>query len=220
MPLTFAIEAMKPTCAATISEFVTAVDALSEYELLGGSRCHGWTRLDVVVHVLNGWHEMLGGLVSVTDAPPTVDAATFWNVFGSMQGAEDAIAELMSQRRRTASYGRPSSAVAQLRDVAAMVLRGIDAMADGNRLWLGHVFTAGDYLAVWAVEHVIHQLDLLTAAPPPAAGLEAARRTVEALLDEPLPADWTDADVALVGSGRLVVPAGTERLADRLPVIR
>lgn len=101
-----------------------------------------------------------------------------------------------------------------------MMLRGIDAVADGNRLWLGHVFAAGDDLAVWVVEHAIHQLDLLTDAPPPAAALQAARRTVESLLGEPPPVEWSDADVAFIGSSRFAVPAGAERFADRLPVIR
>lgn len=170
MTLTFPLESMRQTCADTVTAFSAAADALGEYELLGASRCHGWTRLDVVVHVVNGWHEMLGGLGSATESAPTVDAASFWTAFDAEQNAADPIAELMAQRRRTAAYSRPAAALAHLHDVESMVLRGIDSMTDGARRWLGHVFSAGDFLAVWAVEHVIHQLDLLeTAAPPPDA---------------------------------------------------
>lgn len=54
---------------------------------------------------------MLGGMVSVTDVPPALDAATFWNVFGDMQGAEDDVAELMSHNAgeplRTGGPARP-----------------------------------------------------------------------------------------------------------------
>lgn len=68
-------------CAESITGFLRAVDGLSEYDLLGSSRCHGWSRLDVVVHVIGGWEEMLRGLVSRVDTAPTVDAASFWPAF-------------------------------------------------------------------------------------------------------------------------------------------
>lgn len=220
MTLVFPIEPMRQICADTVTAFSAAADRLSEYELLGASRCHGWTRLDVVVHVINGWHEMLGGLVSTTDSAPTVDAASFWSAFGADQEAGDPLDALMAQRRRTASYSRPSAALAHLHDVEAMLLRGIETMADGARLWLGHVFTAADFLAVWAVEHVIHQLDLVEPTPPPPAGLAATRQTIEALAGGSLPSEWSDADVALIGSGRLPVPPDARRFADRIPVIR
>jgi hypothetical protein len=74
--LTVGLDDGRTACAESIESFVRAVDAFSEYHLLDASRCHGWTRLDVAVHVLAGWQEMLGGLVSVRDSDPTVDAAT------------------------------------------------------------------------------------------------------------------------------------------------
>ncbi|MFA6300284.1 MAG: maleylpyruvate isomerase N-terminal domain-containing protein, partial [Nocardioides sp.] len=67
MGLSVALEDGRFACAESITGFLRAVDALSEYELLDVSRCHGWTRLDVVVHVIGGWEEMLRGLVSRVD---------------------------------------------------------------------------------------------------------------------------------------------------------
>ncbi len=122
MGLTVTLEDGRTACAESIEAFVRAADGFTEYELLDVSGCHGWTRLDVAVHVLAGWQEMLGGLVSPDDGPPTVDAATYWPAFTAEYGADDAVLTLMAQRRRSAAYARPSSAVAQLHDVAAALL--------------------------------------------------------------------------------------------------
>ena len=47
--------------------------------------------------------------------------------------------------------------------------------------WQGQVFAPGDFLAIWAVENVVHQLDLLVAELPPRSGLALARATIEAI---------------------------------------
>jgi hypothetical protein len=199
----------------SVESFVRAVDGFDELELLGDSRCRGWTRLDVVVHVLGGWQEMLGGMVAVVDAEPTVDAASYWPAFTEEYGG-DPVSTLMAQRRRTAVYSRPASACQQLHDVAEAVLLGAGGVRAARYRWQGHVFEAGDFLAIWAVEDVIHLLDLLSAEPAPAGALELARATVEALAETSFPADWPTEDVVLAGTGRTPAPAG---LGDRLPVL-
>src|SRR3954462_10829198 len=119
MGLSVSLEVGRSACAESIDAFVQAVDSFTEYELLGASRCHGWSRLDVVTHVLAGWQEMLGGMVSPAESAPSVDAATYWPAFAEELAGEDAVAVLMAQRRRTASYVRPGSATTQLLDVGA-----------------------------------------------------------------------------------------------------
>lgn len=119
MGLTVALDAGRTACVESIDAFLRAVDSFNEYELLAVSRCHGWSRLDVIVHVIAGWHEMLGGMVSTVDSAPSVDAASYWPAFTAQYSTEDPVATLMSQRRRTASYARPDSARAELQDVAA-----------------------------------------------------------------------------------------------------
>lgn len=205
--------------ADSAEAFVRAVDDMDEHALLGSSRCHGWTRLDVVVHVIGGWQEMLAGLVSVVDAEPTVDAASYWPAFAAEYGGGDPVPTLMGQRRRTAAYARPSAACEHLHELAESVLRGVDAGGDARYLWQGHVFAPGDFLAVWAVEDVIHHLDLLADEPAPDRALDLARDTIEALAGEPFPAGWSTVDAVLVGTGRLPVPEGLGALADRLPAL-
>jgi hypothetical protein len=162
---------------------------------------------------------MLGGLVSPVDDEPTVDAATYWSAFAAEYGSEEPVPVLMAQRRRTAAYARPASACEQLHDVAAALLRGVAAFGDRQCLWQGQVFAPGDFLAVWAVENVVHHLDLRSAEPAPAPALTLARSTVEALVGSPLPATWTEEDATLIGTGRLPVPDGLGSLADRLPAL-
>ncbi|QIK66461.1 maleylpyruvate isomerase family protein [Nocardioides sp. HDW12B] len=206
-------------CVDSIRGLLAAVESFDEMDLLGPSRCPGWTRLDVVVHVVAGWHEMLGGLVSVVDAAPTVDAASYWNAFQDAAADEDPVLVLMAQRRRTAAYARPSSATAHLHDVAEAVLRGVDVLSGKPLLWQGLVFEPGDFLTAWAVEHVVHQLDLMSDVAAPASALDLARATVESLAGEPLPADWTVEDAVLIGTGRLPVPEGSDTDAARYPVL-
>lgn len=219
MGLTIALEEARPACVDSIEAFLRAVDSIGEIDLLGTSRCHGWTRLDVVVHVVAGWQEMLGGLVSVVDLDPTVDAASYWTAFATQYATDDPVPVVMSQRRRSAAYARPSSATAQLSDVASALLRGVNACEDSRFLWQTHVFTAGDFLTVWAVEDVVHHLDLLAYEPPPDAALKLARATIETLAGETLPSTWSDLEATLIGTGRTPVPPGSGAVAARMPAL-
>lgn len=180
MGLTIDLETGRTAFRDSVEAFVRAADGFDEWALLGGSRCHGWTRLDVVVHVVTGWQEMLQGFVSVVESAPTVDAASYWPAFDE-EYAGDPLVPLMAQRRRTAAHVRPDSAREQMRDVADAVLRGAAGCRDATYLWQGHVFTAGDFLTIWAVENAIHQLDLVADEPVPSSALYLARATVATL---------------------------------------
>lgn len=219
MALSVDLDMARAACAESIDAFVDAAGSLDEYGLLGASRCHGWSRLDVVVHVIAGWQELLGGMVSVVDEEPSVDAASYWSAFAGAHAGDDPVLVLMSQRRRTAAYARPAAALAQLRDLAAMVDRGVAAYQGRQRRWQGHVFAAGDFLAMGAVENVVHQLDMLSDVPAPAGALTLARATIEALAGQPLPAAWTDEDAVLIGTGRAPVPDDAGKIAAQLPAL-
>jgi hypothetical protein len=219
MGFSVSLDEARTACVDSIDSFVRAVESFSEYDLLGASRCHGWTRLDVTVHVLAGWQEMLGGLVSLVDSEPTVDAATYWPAFTAEYAADDPVPTLMAQRRRAAAYARPESARSQLRDVAAAVRRGVVSSRDRRCLWQGHAFAAGDFLAIWAVEDVVHHLDLRCVEPAPATALKLARATIEALIEQPLPATMSDEEATLIGTGRSPAPAQLDALAAHLPAL-
>jgi len=219
MGLNVDLETGRVAFAESVTSFVRAVDGFDEWELLGASRCHGWTRLDVVVHVTNGWQEMLGGMVSEVDRVPTVDAASYWPAFAAEYAGGDPVPPLMAQRRRTAAYARPASAREELHIVAEAIQRGCARLGDASYLWQGFVFAAGDFLAIWAVEDAVHQLDLLGEVAVPASGLALVRATVEELAGGPLPATWSAEEAALVGTGRHPVPDGLGSLGERLPAL-
>lgn len=161
------------------------------------SRCHGWTVLDVIVHVRTGLDEMLRGIVSVTTDRPDTDPASYWSTAlpTADSPAEDVDAILW-----------PRTAVAHLRDVATAVDTAARRTPDGPIRFQGHVPASGDFLTRWAVELAVHHLDIaahLELAPPTERALELSRASVEALLDATLPRDLDDSAAVLLGTGRL-----------------
>ena len=69
-PLSFGHATCVSLLRAQTQAFVTAAESFSEYDLLWASRCHGWSRLDAVVHVRAGLEEMVGVCAAQVDDPP------------------------------------------------------------------------------------------------------------------------------------------------------
>lgn len=200
---------------------------LDDKQLLAASRCCGWTVGDVLVHVHLGLQEMLLGVVQPTGDTPDVDAAGYWRTdVPSTDPDADQVAQVRFVRLLGAAYRRPVGLVAHLRPTAGGLAVAVAAMPAGAVRFQGHVLTTGDFLATWAVELAVHQLDLgreLEVAPPAAAALRLARATVEALAGGPLPARWSDAATVLAGTGRVRLDEEQVRaagpVARRLPVL-
>ncbi|WP_460864541.1 maleylpyruvate isomerase N-terminal domain-containing protein [Rhodococcus aerolatus] len=194
---------------AQLERFQEAVEALDDRQLLTASRCHGWTALEVLVHVRTGLQEMVGGAVSPTTATPDRDAASYWGAFApgaSSSGAKvDDVPAILWTRRTASAYGRPRGALEHLGMAAETAAAAVRAMSEAPVAFQGHVLRSGDFLATWAVELAVHHLDLgpdLDVTPPVPGALRLARRTVEALHGTALPASWTDERCVLLGTGR------------------
>ncbi|GIE78735.1 hypothetical protein Aph02nite_46850 [Actinoplanes philippinensis] len=217
----------EPALAAfrtALDDFVTVAEGLSDLDLMAASRCTGWTAGDVIVHVHLGLQEMLLGLVTRTEETPGTDAATYWRSTPRAD-EDDQLAAMRFIRLLASSYRRPSGAVRHLLPTAAGVRAAADRLEPGAVRFQGHVLSTGDFLATWAVELAVHQLDLardLPVPPPAPAALRLARETVEALAVA-APAGWPDDVVVLLGAGR--VEAGPRQRAEapaltgRLPVL-
>jgi hypothetical protein len=167
---------------------------------------------------------MLLGLVSVVDSRPDTDAGSYWT--GSLPTNDDEADRLDNVRfvrLLGAAYRRPSGLVRHLLPTVDGVRSAVRALPSGAVRFQGHVLSTGDFLATWAVELAIHQLDLgreLTIAPPTAESLRLTRATVEALSGLSLPASWDDRTVALLGAGRIEADASQRALVEgRLPVL-
>ena len=216
-PLSFdhatAVELMREQ----LDVFVAAARSFSEYDLLGASRVHGWSRLEVVVHSRLGLEEMVGVCAMQVDDPCDHDAASYWASFAADD--DDQVPHILWMRRTATAYNRPEGALRHLDDVAAMLRVALARLPDQPVLFQGKTMTSGDFLATWVVELAVHQLDLGEEAGHPTPGsLTAVRRTVEAIADVDLPHTWNDEDAALIALGRVPLPIDVPELADVLPL--
>ncbi len=78
-PLTW--RAARARSRSTRSYALSSPSVSTNFTALPGAT--GWSRLDVVTHVVAGWYEMLGGMVSPVESEPLVDAATYWSTFST-----------------------------------------------------------------------------------------------------------------------------------------
>lgn len=163
-----------------LESFAATVRALDDLTLLGHSRCDGWSRLDVLVHVRMGLQEMTGGCSARTDRTPDRDAVTYW-ASAPDDRERDQVPHLLWLRRTAAAYSRPSSAAHHLDDVVAAARTAVQHLADTPVLFQGKTLTSGDFLATWVVELALHELDLDAGGRPAPPGLGLARRTIEHL---------------------------------------
>jgi hypothetical protein len=210
------------TFLAQLERFLDVVSGLGDEQLLAASRCRGWTAGDLLVHVHLGLQDVLLGLLDPTDSPPDVDAATYWRAEVPRSDPDaDALAGVRFVRLLGAAYRRPSGVVGQLRPTVLGVARAVRACDPGAVRFQGHVIATGDFLATWAVELAVHQLDLGPDTPPPDAGaLRMARTTIESLAGA-FPSAWSDEVVVLAGTGRVGLGPAERRevgeVAGRLP---
>ncbi len=164
--------------------FLDAVEPLDDRSLLGASRCWGWTLVDVVTHVRLGLEEVASCLLTAgtSRAAPDRDAATYWLTEPPGSGSGE-VAGTLAIRRIASATQVPRSALVPLRQVAGGLRSAAGRLTDGVLEFQGCVLTTGDFLATWAVELAVHQLDLareVDVAPPRPPALSLARRTVEA----------------------------------------
>ena len=186
--------------ADQITSFVAAAEAFDDLELLDPSRCRGWSRMDLVVHVRCGLQEMALGAAARSQSEADTDAASYWRVH---PGADDTdpVDGILWLRRVAGAHTRPTRAVQHLKDVALGTIATIRTTSPGVVEFQGRRMDSGDFLGTWVVELAVHQLDLDAAGPPP-PGTAWTRRTIEALAGTRLPEELGDLDAVLAGLGR------------------
>ncbi|MEW1953698.1 maleylpyruvate isomerase N-terminal domain-containing protein [Terrabacter sp. NPDC080008] len=219
----FAHEPAVETLCRQVGEFVEAAEGCDDLQLLAPARCHGWSRLDVVVHVRSGLQEMALGTLVTSSLAPDHDAASYWSAHPDDRD-RDPVPHILWLRRTAAAYGRPTSAVAHLREVAYAARGAVRAMPEATVTFQGKRLRSGDFLATWVVELAVHELDLdldLDAGgsehgepdgDPDGRGREGlawTRTTLEAVAGTQLPEGLDDRTAVLAGLGREPSPAGT-----------
>ncbi|MFF8381298.1 maleylpyruvate isomerase N-terminal domain-containing protein [Streptomyces sp. NPDC015661] len=190
-----------------------AVAGLADEDFARPSGCTGWLVRDLVCHLVIDAQDVLITLVTPAGTPPTRDAASYWEVAEAPPTGDDPLDALTV--RLAAAYGEPALLKFHLDDVGSAAGRAAvladSCLAVGTR---GEVLTVTDYLSAYVLEWTLHHLDLvarLRGAPrPPTESLAAARALLERIAGAPFPAELSDTDALLLGTGRRV-PSAAER---------
>lgn len=204
---------------AQAEAFADAAGELTDLELLGPSRCDGWSRLEVVVHVRGGLDEMAASAAALVPGAPTHDDVSIWrhDPRGRRQADDDPVPHVMWLRRTASSYSRPRAAVQHLHDVVDRAARAAEALPeDGVVHENGAELAVPDFLSAWVVELVVHSLDLdLPDVDLP--GAAATRSVLERLAGARVPTGVPAAEAILLATGRVPWLADLPRV-DGLPV--
>lgn len=215
--------------AAMVASYQAVTDAvgkLDEDQLARPSRCQGWSRADLLFHLLLDAQRALVTFATPVPAEPDVDFASYWTPF--QPGAEGYDDHARLVRRITSSYRSDLVIVALWTETAAAAARaGAALSANVNVATQGHVLTAADFLATLAVEATVHHLDLTVGeedlAGPSGEGLAVTRETLDGVLGQPVPAGWNDETYALKATGRTSLTdddsARLGALAARFPLL-
>ncbi len=204
----------------------SAVAELADEDFERPSGCTGWLVRDLVCHLIIDAQDVLITLVTPTDAEPTRDAVTYWEVADIPPTGADPLDALIV--RLAAAYRDPQLLKFHLDDLGAAAGRAAE-LADPARHVATRdvVLTAGDYLSAYVLEWTLHHLDLIAHLPdavqPPAETLTRTREMVEQIAGAPFPATLSDRDALLIGTGRRAPTAAESaelgELSVKLPLI-
>jgi uncharacterized protein (TIGR03083 family) len=145
---------------------VTAdLERLDEEDLARPSRCLGWTRADLLYHMLLDAQRALVAFATPATRMTDVDFVSYWAPF--RPGAEGYDAHARFVRRASSAYRSDLVIVTQWSETAAAAVYAAMALpAEAKVATQGHVLAAGDFLATLAVEATIHHLDLVAGTRP------------------------------------------------------
>ena len=224
------MRATAPDVAALVScyrQVTGAVNQLAAPDFRRPTLADGWCVNDLLFHLLLDAQRALVAFATPSAGAPDVDAVTYWHRRTEVE--EDDTAHARYVRLSAAAYRAPAGLVQQWTETSEAALRAASA-ADpvGSVATQSHVLAVVDFVGTLVVEATIHYVDLaahlLAAAPADPAGLSVVRRTMEALLQAPLPSSWSDLECALKGSGRQLLDAKDRQelddAASRFPLIR
>jgi uncharacterized protein (TIGR03083 family) len=202
------------------------LESLGDADLLRPTRCTGWTVADVTYHLLLDAQRALVAFGTDPAEPPDVDEVSYWSPFKpGLDGADDHGRFI---RLSTAAHASPRVVVHRYVE-AATAVRRVAARTDPDRVieTQRHRLTVASFLSTLVVEAAVHHLDLVvdlpTASSPADAVLDHVRTVLDAMNDEPAPADVPDTDYVLAATGRLPlddsVRARFGPAADRFPLL-
>ena len=207
----------------------TSVAELTDEDFAQQSGCTGWLVRDLVCHLVIDAQDVLITLVTPTEAEPTRNAVTYWNIAETLPAGDDPLDALTV--RLAAAYEEPRLLKFHLDDVGSAAGRAAALADPALRVSTRDgVLTAGDYLSAlsaYVLEWTLRHLDLIAylpdAAKPPAEGLARSREMLEIIAGAAFPLSFSDKDALLVGTGRRALTAAEKtelaELAAKLPLV-
>ncbi|MEU2970602.1 maleylpyruvate isomerase N-terminal domain-containing protein [Nocardiopsis alba] len=203
-----------------------AVADLPDEDFARPSGCTGWLVRDLVFHLVIDAQDVLITLATPTEAPPTRDAATYWDVSDSPPTGDGPF-DALTVRLATA-YEEPRLLRYHLDDLGSAAGRAAGLADPDLRVETqGEVLTVRDYLDAYVLEWTLHHLDLVAHLPdvpgPAAEPLAHARRLLERIAGEPFPGILNDEAALRIGTGRRtpteVESVALDTMATRLPLV-
>lgn len=190
------------------------------------SRCAGWDRQALLVHMLADARRALVTFATPGDGEPDVDAVSYWAAYDPKATDADAQAHGDFIRQMSAAYTSPDWVRELWLETAPAAVRASRVSQEQTLATQGHVLSVADFVDTLVVEATVHYLDLtvgLEAAEPAASALDVTAVTLDGLLSAPLTTTWTLVEYALKGTGRLGLSADDRvrlgRLAERFPLL-
>jgi uncharacterized protein (TIGR03083 family) len=204
---------------ATYRTLLESVGLIDDESGWAPTRCLGWSRRDLVLHLLADAQRALVALHTPGDGPVDVDAVTYWA--GWQPGTPGADAGRRGTRIMASAWTSVVSIVELYDETARAVLDATHTVpVDSIVQTQGKRLTVSALCSTLAVEAAIHHVDLRL-GDPAQLGLAEARRVLDGLLGRPGPV-VDDVRYVLVGTGREPLTEGERgRLgadADRLPL--
>jgi hypothetical protein len=183
----------------------TAVAALPDEDFSRPSGCTGWLVRDLVCHLIIDAQDVLITLVTPTEAEPTRDAVTYWDVAEAPPTGDDPLDALIV--RLATAYEEPRLLKFHFDDLGAAAGRAAElADPDVRVSTRDQVLTVGAYLSAYVLEWTLHHLDLIAhlpdAAGPPPEGVARSREMLETIAGAAFPVSFSDSDALLIGTGR------------------
>ncbi|MEU2946593.1 maleylpyruvate isomerase N-terminal domain-containing protein [Nocardiopsis alba] len=203
-----------------------AVADLPDEDFARPSGCTGRLVRDLVFHLVIDAQDVLITLATPTEAPPTRDAATYWDVSDSPPTGDGPFDALTV--RLAAAYEEPRLLRYHLDDLGSAAGRAAGLADPDLRVETqGEIITVRDYLDAYVLEWTLHHLDLVAHLPdvpgPAAEPLAHARRLLERIAGEPFPETLTDEAALRIGTGRRtpteVESVALDTMATRLPLV-
>lgn len=203
--------AIREILAAQAEALAAAVAGMSDTDLVGPTRCHGWLAAHLLAHVRLGLAELAASFAEPAGPGQAADrdSVSYWLDF--LPGSEPpSYADVRFHWATSSAYATSDGLRRHFTDTARLAAAASRSAPDGLFLFQGHVMAANDILAMWTTELVVHDLDLSAdgmRASRPGPVPEALTTTV-ATLDSLLgtdgrPARWDDATYVMKGTGRL-----------------